>query len=293
MNTTTLSTIFNNKVNFHESYDFIDITTPVLSIAEFAERINVVFDEECLLLCQRIHHLKDTDWIHLDRTMLEIIGFQNTMMEKVSKKGDIKLIDKRLDFSNAKRCLSKVFPCGDSFDDNDHQWIIIKLVLPERRTSLQHGGNNKEEIWIRRQALEIFNATAMTSKSHRNMIFLISMKNLVFDYQYYFSSYELKKKEFFLTEKDDNINQLMIKIDTIIQQNDDLLDKVSELKDVLDDETEDKVVNVKTNALKEHIIVLQNNINPTELRVICGQNRYTRQLSLKSTLQNFLIMNVI
>lgn len=152
-----------------------------------------------------------------------------------------------------------------------------------------HGGHNKEQIWIRRQAFEIFNVIANTEKSQRNMIFLITIKNLVFDYQMYFMLYTIKKDEYNLTLKDDKIDKLTQlitdqthKINDIKDQNDELLDKVSELKDILDYETDDKVIDVKSRSLKEHIIVLQKINDATQLKIICGQNMYARRISKES-----------
>uniref|UniRef100_A0A6C0CSX7 DUF3627 domain-containing protein n=1 Tax=viral metagenome TaxID=1070528 RepID=A0A6C0CSX7_9ZZZZ len=233
MNTTTLSTLFNNNSfasNVEKFNWIIDITKHIISIAEFAIRTGVELDEECLLLCQRIHNKKDTDPIKLDRSMLQIVGFRNTFTEKTNKKGTVKLMDERTDFHNAKRCLTKIFPCGNSPDDIDKQWFIVKTGSPTGLPVLQNGGQNKEDIYVRRQAFEIFNAVANTDKSQRNMIFLITIKNLVFDYQMYFMAYMLKKDEYNLSLKDDKIDTLTYEITTLVTENKQQSYEIKDLK---------------------------------------------------------------
>uniref|UniRef100_A0A6C0CTJ1 DUF3627 domain-containing protein n=1 Tax=viral metagenome TaxID=1070528 RepID=A0A6C0CTJ1_9ZZZZ len=99
------------------------------------------------------------------------------------------------------------------------QWFVVKLASPTGLAVLQNGGQNKEDIYVRRQAFEIFNAVANTDKSQRNMIFLITIKNLVFDYQMYFMAYMLKKDEYNLSLKDDKIDTLTYEITTLVTEN--------------------------------------------------------------------------
>ena len=95
----------------HEQYDdFVDIHRPVLSISEFKEKRNLPLNEKCAsVFYSKTAHLKDCDFIEIDRSVLETIGFKNTFAEQKDKSGNIKLNetgnpkmrDMCNDFSNA------------------------------------------------------------------------------------------------------------------------------------------------------------------------------------------------
>ena len=132
-----------------------------------------------LSFMEKTIHLQDTDFIEIDRQMLQMIGFKNTLIEKKDKHGNVKinemgnvlLSDKRNDFSNAIRCLRNTvgFIEGKSFNDSQSHFIVQKAGLLDRPPENQrHGGAglNKQSIWIRLRALEHFIIMANTSNSY-------------------------------------------------------------------------------------------------------------------------------
>ena len=137
----------------HEKYDdFVDVSCPLLSVSEFKTRRKLQLNEQCaVVFYEKNIHLKDTDFIEVDRQMLQIIGFKNTFAEKKDKYGNVKvdeqgnqmLSDMRHDFNNAIRCLRKTvgFIEGQSFDDLQCHFIVQKAVTLGLLTeNHRHGG---------------------------------------------------------------------------------------------------------------------------------------------------------
>ena len=111
---TTLLEIQDMKLAQDQYADFVDIHRPILSIAEFKEQRNLALNERCAsVFYAKTAHLKDNDFIEIDRSILETIGFKNTFVEQKDNKGNLKLDengqpklkDTRCDFSHAVRCL--------------------------------------------------------------------------------------------------------------------------------------------------------------------------------------------
>ena len=105
---------------------------------------------------------KNTDFIEVDRKLLQKIGFKNTLTEKKDKHGNIKvdehgqpfLSDMRNDFSNAIRSLrSSSFNEGNSFDESDVHFVVQKTTIDaNKKTQKRHGGAglNKLTLWVRK-----------------------------------------------------------------------------------------------------------------------------------------------
>ena len=76
----------------HEQYDdFVDISGPLLNISEFKTRRGLPLNEQCAAVFYgKIAHLKDTEFVELDREMLQMIGFKNTFSKKKNKHGNVK-----------------------------------------------------------------------------------------------------------------------------------------------------------------------------------------------------------
>ena len=68
----------------HEQYnDFVDISGPLLNISEFKTRRGLPLNEQCAAVFYgKIAHLKDTDFVELDRQMLQLIGFKIHSLRK-------------------------------------------------------------------------------------------------------------------------------------------------------------------------------------------------------------------
>ena len=94
----------------------------MLSLWEFKEQQQLPLDVECVsVLYSRTAHLKDRDFVQIDRSILELIGFQNAFYES---KGKLK--DKRNDFSNAIKCLRNTlgFVEGSSLEDENAHFFL-------------------------------------------------------------------------------------------------------------------------------------------------------------------------
>ena len=133
-------------------------------------------------------HLTDIDFVEIDRPILELIGFKNSFIEKKHKNGSTKMNrngtpivkDTRSDFSSAIRCLRNTagFIEGTSLHNTDAHFIVMKNEAIER----QNGGQNKQSLWIRKDAFEkwthVYKITGKTSKNIKNgMVYFIHMED--------------------------------------------------------------------------------------------------------------------
>ena len=95
----------------------------MLSLWDFREREGVCLDMQCIsVLYARTAHLKDRDFVQLDRPILELIGFKNKM-----KTCRNKVEDNRNDFSHAIRCLKNTtgFVQGSSLEDESADFVLL------------------------------------------------------------------------------------------------------------------------------------------------------------------------
>ena len=146
----------------HERYDsFVDIRFPVLSLTDFVRKQQLPLNEQCaFVFFEKTAHLKDTDFIEIDRPILETVGFKNCYVQQKYKNGNVKLdehgnaklTDVHSDFSSAIRCLRNTtgFVEGKSIDDVNAHFVIKKAA---KLDSLAGGaGKNKQSLWIRMRA---------------------------------------------------------------------------------------------------------------------------------------------
>lgn len=155
----------------HDAYDsFVDVSLPILEIHQFAERQNLPLNERCMSVFHaKTAYLRDQDWIELDRSILELVGFKNSWTARKSKDGSVKrdsdgnpvLMDTRNDFSNAIRCLKNIngFVEGQSFDDSGAHFLITKSdfrrppVLNSNAAVVLNGTARIEEAGMVQQSL--------------------------------------------------------------------------------------------------------------------------------------------
>ena len=100
------------------------------------------------------------EFIEITREILQSIGYKNSFCEKKDKNGRTKMNahgkpvmkDTRCDFYSAVRCLRNTaeFKEGSSFEDVDAHFIVMKTKPME----LQYGGQNKQSLWVRKDAFE-------------------------------------------------------------------------------------------------------------------------------------------
>ena len=95
------------------------------------------------------------DFVQIDRNMLNELGFHNTIYKLKNVDGTIRLKDTRIDFSNALRCLRNTtgFVEGTSFTDISAHFVVIKSKKTSDYLKKQHGGQNKQSLWIRKCVL--------------------------------------------------------------------------------------------------------------------------------------------
>ena len=299
----------------HEQYDdFVDIHRPVLSIAEFKEKRNLPLNEKCAsVFYAKTAHLKDYDFIEIDRSILETIGFKNTFYEKKDRHGNIKLDaegnpklqDMRTDFSHAIKCLRNTagFVEGHSFDDDNVHFVIQKAVKTLGFTeNPRHGGagQNKQSLWIRMRALEHFIIMANTQNSFMIREYFIDLKRIMTEYnmyqKVYASKYELSIKDtsikqlnamvLSLHEKSDNQTkqnqELLVKNDTLIEISQIQSQKLDMLSQILHKESNDKVLPVKEKTKTQELVILQKRSDPKHCEVLRGQlNHLNSQLKRK------------
>ena len=86
------------------------------------------------VLYAKTAHLKDSDFVQIDRPILQMIGLKNSFCEKKDKNGNV-IADENgsktcdLIFFQANRCLRNTagFKEGSSFDDDEAHFVIQKL----------------------------------------------------------------------------------------------------------------------------------------------------------------------
>ena len=90
----------------------------------------------------------ENNWILLDRKILEEIGYSNSFRIIPRKYKQNYLEDKCNDFNCVKNRLKNMtdFKCGNSLDDNNCDWVILKE-------------NKKENIYIKQNVFEKFKIT--------------------------------------------------------------------------------------------------------------------------------------
>ena len=64
----------------------------MFNVCEFQKKRDLPLNEECAkVFYGRIAHLKDIDFVEINISILEIIGFKNTFSEKKHKNGSTKI----------------------------------------------------------------------------------------------------------------------------------------------------------------------------------------------------------
>ena len=165
-----------------------EIHNPILTSSELQTAKKLPLNEQWnRVLHSKTAHLTETDFVEIDRTILEMIGFKNSFSEKKDKHGNLKLDangnpklkDIRADFSAAIRSLRNTlgFIEGSSFDDSTAHFVVLKTGKMKQ----QYGGQNKQSIWIRKNALEkwihFYKISRHTSKNiHNGVVYFIHME---------------------------------------------------------------------------------------------------------------------
>lgn len=282
-----------NMRHAEEQYsDFVNVYSPILTMSEFKKRRNLPLNEKCFsVFYSRTVHLKDVDFVEIDRPILEMIGFKNTVYEmkdksgnvKVDKNGNPKLKDMRSDFSHAIRCLRNTagFIEGSCFDDISVHFVIQKSGqdLIFTHSQVQNGGQNKQSLWIRMRALEHFIIMANTCNSFMIREYFLDLKRIMMEYNMYQTVYRSKYE---LCTKDSTIGELRKDIHVLMEKSDIQTQKLEMLSTLLMKETDNKVIDVEEKNKKQELVVLRNKNKPTQIEVLRGQmNHVNQQLKRK------------
>jgi hypothetical protein len=298
-----------NMTYAEEQYgDFVNINSPILSLSQFKEKRGLPLNEKCAdIFYSKTAHLGDNDFIKIDREMLQLIGFANTFKAKKDSEGNLKLDangnpkleDKRQDFNNSIRCLRATvgFIEGTSLDDINAHFVIQKLAhLPGRAN---HGGQNRQDLWIRMRALEHFIIMANTQNSFMVREYFLDLKRIMVEYNMYLSVYrsksELSLKECKITclieemrSQREQMNELIMqskKTETeITQQNVEMKQQNTDMKHTLDrvmdtvTRIEDKVVLPAQNPkVKELMVIMHSSEDRTMYIALRTQLKYKKE----------------
>ena len=99
-----------------------------------------------------MENIEHTDFVQIDRNMLKVLGYQNTIHRLKNKNGTLRFKDTRIDFSNALRCLRNTsgFVEGTSFTDATAHFVVQKSKKSSDNLKNKHYGQNKQSLWIRK-----------------------------------------------------------------------------------------------------------------------------------------------
>ena len=128
--------------------------------------------------------LENTDFIEVDREMLQMLGYKNSFAEKKDKFGNVKvdehgrpkLEDTRKDFNNAIRSLRK----SSVLAEGTH--FVVQKSTNEAKTKHGAGGHNKLSLFVHKDVLQEWiktNAIKQNTKKQTNngLVYFIHMKN--------------------------------------------------------------------------------------------------------------------
>ena len=298
----------------HEQYDsFVDIRFEMLNISDFKQRRQLKLNEECdAVFYQKTAHLQDSDFLELDRPVLEMIGFKNSFVEKkdkngnlkVDEHGNIKIFDTRADFNNAARCLRNMqgFRESDSLDDDQADFVIKRAAHLEKLAPRGGSGLNKQEIWVRKRMLEHLVIMANTSNSRMIREYFLDLKRIMIEYVMYQTVYRSKYE---LSIKDTTIGGLRNDMQALLKNSEELKEKfdtqsqqlneqsqqlhaqssqldvqtqkLDMLAKILYKETDNKVIDVNEKQKKQELVVLRKKKEPNCFEVLRGQKNHINQ----------------
>ena len=238
---------------------------PMLSMYDFKEECGFPLDKECsVFFAREVDCKKKTDFLIIDRKVLDFIGFRNGNFQ--------------IDLCKALDRLRKIagFIEGRSLNDSNAHFVVLS-----------------SSVWIRVRHLEYFMIMANTENSFMIREYFLDLKRIMYEYHMYQSVYRSK---FELCVKDSTIGELRSDMRTLIEksdiqsrQNQELLEiskmqsqKMDMLCQIMRNESNDKVLPVKEKAKAQELVVLQKRSDPNYCEVLRGQvNHLNNQLKRK------------
>jgi len=177
---------------------------PMLPFTEYVKERGYKLNAECVnVFYNRIKHLKEQDFVQIDRTVLEAFGYANTFkvvkkngIPKLDSNGNQVLIDGRNDFTTVIRHLKtmKSFTEGTSLDDINADYVLVpdltsrggkKNLLYVKKEMLEHlciMSNSPNSRVIREYFLELYRAVndyIDYQKNYQNMMVIANQRNLL------------------------------------------------------------------------------------------------------------------
>ena len=173
----------------------------------------------------KIAHLEETDFVEIDRSILETFGYSNLF--KIKKKngvpeldenGNVRLIDHRNDFTNAVQALRKIkaFKEGKSLDDVTADYVLVP--------NLTVGGHDL--LYVKKQMLEHVCIRSKSSNSHMIRESFLELYGAINEYMKYQRDFQIKKQMVHhrkLLKFNRKIDDANVKIQRVLEQTDDLL----------------------------------------------------------------------
>ena len=158
---------------------------------------------------EKLVDLKDSDFIQIDRSMLQLFGYSNNML--VVKKGDAsemdedlnpKYIDKRNDFSSALRALRKMsaFREGISLDDLNADYVLVSDILSR--------GGKKKNIYVKKRLLEHLCIMSHSPNGHLIREYFLNLHRAITEYVDYQRDYQNMVTMKFKVDKIDLLSKI-------------------------------------------------------------------------------------
>ena len=192
---------------------------PMLPFTEYVKERGYKLNAECVnVFYNRIKHLKEQDFVEIDRTVLEAFGYANTFkvvkingVAKLDSNGNQVLIDGRSDFTTVIRYLRtmKSFTEGTSLDDINADYVLVP--------DLTSRGGKKNLLYVKKEMLEHLCIMSNSPNSRIIREYFLELYRAVNDYIDYQKNYQnmmvIANQRNLLRFKDSRIDELSMKMD--------------------------------------------------------------------------------
>ena len=249
----------------------IDEHNEVLPFMEYIKKRGFTLNDRCVhIFYQRIIHLNETDFVEIDRSILETFGYSNQLkpvkkngVAAVDENGNVKLLDNRNDFTNAIQALRKMksFKEGKSLDDITADYVLV----PD--TAVRGRGAKRNILYVKKRMLEHLCIMSNSPNSHMIREYFLELYRAVNEYMDYQRDYQnmkvLTTQRNLLELKDTKIDQLSVKIDRQSEQIAELLGysrdsskKLTKVMSLVENTKDVVVVPAMDDQLEEIVIVM-------------------------------------
>ena len=249
----------------------IDEHNEVLPFMEYIKKRGFTLNDRCVhIFYQRIIHLNETDFVEIDRSILETFGYSNQLkpvkkngVAAVDENGNVKLLDNRNDFTNAIQALRKMksFKEGKSLDDITADYVLV----PD--TVIRGRGAKRNILFVKKRMLEHLCIMSNSPNSHMIREYFLELYRAVNEYMDYQRDYQnmkvLANQRNLLELKDTKIDQLSVKIDRQSEQIAELLGysrdsskKLTKVMSLVENTKDVVVVPAMDDQLEEIVIVM-------------------------------------